>query len=138
MLKRSSRVQAAGRPFQDRPHCASLSGCNQRASKCTSMTNPTPRACSPLVLSLQLLLQCCCSFLQLWHPENGGNQRSEAREGRRLPAEPQGANTQGLCVTLQLCFVTTLPNLTFVPNQRITHEWLPAMSCPPAPSSSPG
>ena len=66
-----------------------------------------PRSYSPLVLSLQLLLlQCCCSFLQLWHPENGGNQRSEAREERRLPLEPQGGNTQGLCVTLQLCFIT--------------------------------
>ena len=74
----------------------------QPACECTSMT--TPPSTNLLVLSLQLLLQCCCSFLQLWHPENGGNQRSEAR-GRRLP-EPQGANTQGLCVTLQLCFIT--------------------------------
>ena len=74
----------------------------QPACKCTSMTNPL--SCSSLVLSLQLLLQCNCSFLQLWHLENGGSQRSEAR-GRRLP-EPQGANTQGLCVTLQLCFIT--------------------------------
>ena len=68
-----------------------------------------------LVLSLQLLLQCC-SFLQLWHPENGGNQRSEARG--RLP-EPQGANTRGLCVTLQLRFIT-IAKLNF-PSQPADH-----------------
>ena len=81
----------------------------QLACKCTSMTIPL------LVLSLQLLLQCC-SFLQLWHPENGGNQRSEARG--RLP-EPQGANTRGLCVTLQLRFIT-IAKLNF-PSQPADH-----------------
>ena len=74
----------------------------QPACKCTSMTNPLLQPTCTFT-SITTSLQCR-SFLQLWHPENGGNQRSEAR-GRRLP-EPQGANTQGLCVTLQLCFIT--------------------------------
>ena len=74
----------------------------QPACKCTSMTNPLDLAAH----SYFHFNFYCCSFLQLWHPENGGNQRSEAREERRLPLEPQGGNTQGLCVTLQLCFIT--------------------------------
>ena len=107
MLKPPSRVQAARRPFQDFDHIAR----HRDATSVQMHLHDHPL----LVLSLQLLLQCC-SFLQLWHPENGGNQRSEARG--RLP-EPQGANTRGLCVTLQLRFIT-IAKLNF-PSQPADH-----------------
>ena len=105
----------------------------QPACECTSMTTPP---LLPTCLYFQLQVLHYCSFLQLWHPENGGNQRSEAR-GRRLP-EPRGANTQpGLCVTLQLCFIT-IAKLNFR-SQPVDHtRAAPSYVMPSAPSSSPG
>ena len=97
------------------------SGCNQHAS-----ARPWPFALLLLVLSLPKLLPSC-SFPQLWHPENGGNQRSAT--GERGDSQRRGERTPRACVSPCSCVSSpSLQNRTFVPNHWITHERLPAMS----------
>ena len=73
----------------------------QPACKCTSMTNP------PLAAYLYFHFSDYCSvapFCSSGIRKTGAT--SEAKREGGDSQSPQGANTQGLCVTLQLCFIT--------------------------------
>ena len=107
MLKPPSRVQAARRPFQDFDHIAR----HRDATSVQMHLHDHPPTCT-FTSIITAVLQLSAALAS----ENGGNQRSEARG--RLP-EPQGANTRGLCVTLQLRFIT-IAKLNF-PSQPADH-----------------
>ena len=101
----------------------------QPACECTSM-NTTP-SINLLVLSVKFcIIVAFCS--------SGILKTGATSEARREGGDSQspGALTRSLvCVSLCSCVSSPLPNLTFVPNQWITHERLSAMSCPLRPQA---
>ena len=108
----------------------------QPACKCTSMTNPLDLAAHSY-FHFNFYCSAVAAFCSSGIRKTGAT--SEARREKRGDSHwSPRAVTRRACVSLCSCVSSLLPNLTFVPSQQITHEWLPAMSCTPAPSSSPG